>query len=68
MKFEEAIVYLLANFWPRDADRVVRPRDQRSWPLYPRGQDAGDKKQVYTVIISYPDTFVKAEGLIRLMI
>lgn len=63
MKLEEAIVYLLASSG-HDMNTEQIARD-----LYTRWDEAPvTDKQVYAVIMSHPDTFVKSEGRIRLMI
>ena len=68
MKLEEAIVYLLAK-----SDHGMRTeqiaREINSRGLYTRwDKEPVTGKQVYAVVMSHPDTFVKSEGLIRLMI
>lgn len=68
MKVEEAIVYLLAS-----SGRGMRT-EQLAREINARGLCAGTyrgpvtDKQVYAVIMAHPDTFVKSEGRIRLMI
>lgn len=68
MKIEEAIVYCLASSGrgmrtEQISDMINRQR------LHPRkdGQSV-TSIQVYAVICSYPEIFVKAEGRIMLMI
>ena len=68
MKLEEAIVYLLAK-----SDHGMRTeqiaREINSRGLYTRwDKEPVTGKQVYAVVMAHPDTFVKSEGLIRLMI
>ena len=68
MKLEEAIVYLLASSGHgMKTAQIAREINARG--LYARrdGQPVTDK-QVYAVIMSHPETFVKSEGRIRLMI
>ena len=68
MTLPEAIVYLLASSnHGMKADVIARLINEKG--LYQRwdGQPV-DGRQVYAVVMSHPDTFVKSEGLIRLMI
>ena len=63
MKLEEAIVFLLASSGHvMKTEQIAREINER-WDLEPV-----TGKQVYAVIMSHPDTFVKSEGRIRLMI
>ena len=68
MKLEEAIVYLLASSGQgMKTEQIAREINARG--LYTRKDKAPvDGKQVYAVIMSHPDTFVKSEGRIRLLI
>lgn len=68
MKLEEAIVYLLASSGHgMRTEQIAREINARG--LYIRCDKAPiTDKQVYAVIISHPDTFVKSEGRIRLLI
>ncbi len=68
MKLEEAIVYLLANSGHgMKIEQIAREINARR--LYTRwDKEPVNEKQVYAVIMSHPDTFVKSEGRIRLMI
>ena len=68
MKLEEAIVYLLASSGRgMKTDRIAREINSRG--LYVRLDKAPvTGKQVYAVVMAHPDTFVKSEGLIRLLI
>lgn len=68
MKIEEAIVYLLANSGHgMKIEQITREINARG--LYTRwDKEPVNEKQVYAVIMSHPDTFVKSEGRIRLMI
>lgn len=64
MKVAEAIVYLLASsgrgMRTEHIAREINARKLCDRPI--------SDKQVYAVIMSYPDTFCKSEGRIRLMI
>lgn len=68
MKLEEAIVYLLASSGHgMKTEQIAREINARG--LYARRDKAPvTDKQVYAVIMAHPDTFVKSEGRIRLMI
>lgn len=68
MKLEEAIVYLLAKSGHgMRTEQIAREINSRG--LYKRwDKEPVTGKQVYAVVMSHPDTFVKSEGLIRLMI
>ena len=68
MKLEEAIVYLLANSGHgMKTEQIAREINARG--LYTRLDKAPvTDKQVYAVIMSHPETFVRSEGRIRLMI
>ena len=68
MQLAEAIVYLLASSGHgMKTEQIAREINSRG--LYTR-RDKGPvtDKQVYAVIMAHPDTFVKSEGRIRLMI
>jgi hypothetical protein len=68
MKLEEAIVYLLASSGHgMRTEQIAREINARG--LYTRKDKTPvTDKQVYAVIMSHPDTFIKLEGRIRLMI
>lgn len=68
MKLEEAIVYLLAKSGHgMRTEQIAREINSRG--LYVRrDKEPVTGKHVYAVIMTHPDTFVKSEGLIRLMI
>jgi hypothetical protein len=68
MKLEEAIVYLLASSGHgMRTEQIARGINERK--LYERWDKVPvTDKQVYAVIMSHPDTFVKSDGRIRLMI
>ena len=68
MKIEEAIVYILASSGHgMKTEQISREINERGlfhrWDKVPV-----DGKMVYAVIMSHPDTFVKSEGRIRLII
>ena len=67
MKLEEAIVYLLAGCGHgMRTGQIAREINEHG--LYIRRDKAPvTDKQVYAVIMSHPDTFVKSEGRIWLM-
>ena len=62
MKLEEAIVYLLAKSGHgMRAEQIARrltPGSHTRW-----NKELVTGKQVYAVVMSHPDTFVKSEGL-----
>ena len=68
MKIEEAMVYALAN-----ANRGMRTEqlaaviNDRKLHIRKDGKPVTGK-QVYAVAMAHPETFVKSDGLIRLMI
>ena len=68
MKLEEAIVYLLATSGHgMKTEQIAREINDRG--LFTRwDKKPVDGKMVYAVVMSHPDTFVKSEGRIRLMI
>ena len=68
MKLAEAIVYLLASSgYGMKTEQIAREINERK--LYERRDKAPvTDKQVYAVIMSHPNTFVKSEGRIRLLI
>ena len=68
MKIEEAIVYVLASYGRgMKTEQIVRELNARG-PYIRRDKTPVTDKQVYAVIMSHPDMFVKLEGRIRLMI
>lgn len=68
MKLEEAIVYLLASSGHgMRTEQIAREINARGLHIRQDKAPVTDK-QVYAVIMSHPDTFVKSEGRIRLMI
>ena len=68
MKIEEAILYCLAsqNRGMR-TEQIAEMINSKQLHIRKDGQ-AVTSNQVYAVICRYPDMFVKAEGMIRLMI
>lgn len=68
MKLEEAMVYVLAN-----ANRGMRTEqiaeliNRKKLHVRKDGKPV-TSTQVYAVAMAHPDTFVKSDGLIRLMI
>lgn len=68
MSLAETIVYLLASSGHgMKTEQIAREINARG--LYTRWDKVPvTDKQVYAVIMSHPDTFVKSEGRIRLMI
>ena len=68
MKIEEAIVYLLASSGHgMKTEQIAREINHRGLCARADGGPITDK-QVYAVIMKHPETFVKSEGRIRLMI
>jgi hypothetical protein len=67
MKIEEAIVYVLAerNGGMR-TEQIADVINARKLHVRRDGQPV-TSAQVYAVVMRYPDTFVKAEGRIMLM-
>ena len=68
MKIEEAILYCLAsqNRGMR-TEQIAEMINSKRLHIRKDGQ-AVTSNQVYAVICRYPEMFVKAEGMIRLMI
>ena len=68
MKIEEAIVYVLASSGHgMKTEQIAREINERG--IFTRWDKAPvDGKVVYAVVMSHPDTFVKSEGRIRLII
>ena len=68
MKLAEAIVYLLASSnQGMKTDQIAREINERGlcqrWDKEPVSE-----KQIWAVVLSHPETFVKSDGRIRLMI
>lgn len=68
MKLEEAIVYLLASSnQGMKTEHIAREINERG--LYTRwDKEPVSEKQIWAVVLSHPETFVKSDGRIRLMI
>ena len=68
MKLTEAIVYLLASSnQGMKTDQIAREINDRG--LYQRwDKEPVSEKQIWAVVLSHPETFVKSDGRIRLMI
>ena len=68
MKIEEAIIFLLASSGHgMRTEQIAQEINERK--LYERRDKAPvTDKQVYAVIMSHPNTFVKSEGRICLII
>ena len=68
MKLAEAIVYLLASSnQGMKTDQIAREINNRG--LYQRwDKEPVSEKQIWAVVLSHPETFVKSDGRIRLMI
>ena len=62
MKIEEAILYVLA-----EREQIAEIINSRRLHIRKDGKPV-TSAQVYAVVMRYPDTFVKAEGRIMLMI
>ncbi len=68
MKLEEAIVYLLATSGHgMKTEQIAREINARGLHTR-RDKTPVTDKQVYAVIMSHPETFVKSEGRICLLI
>ena len=65
MKLPEAIVYLLASSnQGMKVDRIAREINERG--LYVRwDKEPVSEKQIWAVVLSHPETFVKSDGRIR---
>ena len=68
MKLAEAIVYLLASSnQGMKTDQIAREINNRG--LYQRwDKEPVSEKHIWAVVLSHPETFVKSDGRIRLMI
>ena len=68
MKLAEAIIYLLASSnQGMKTDQIAREINERG--LYQRwDKEPVTEKQIWAVVLSHPETFVKSDGGIRLMI
>ena len=67
MKLAEAIVFLLADAGHgMKTDQIAREINERRLYVRRDGQPVSDK-QVYAIVMAHPESFVKADGRIRLM-
>ena len=68
MKIEEAIVLVLASSnHGMKIDQIAKEINEKG--LFTRwDKQPVDGRMIYAVIMSHPETFVKSDGLIRLMI
>ena len=68
MKLAEAIVYLLASSnQGMKTDQIAREINVRG--LFTRwDKEPVSEKQIWAVVLSHPETFVKSDGRIRLII
>ncbi len=68
MKIEEAILYVLAERGGgQRTEQIAEIINSRRLHIRKDGKPV-TSAQVYAVVMRYPDTFVKAEGRIMLMI
>ncbi len=68
MTLPEAIVYLLASSnHGMKTEQIARLVNEKGLCKRLDGKPV-DGRQVYACVTAHPDTFVKSEGLIRLMI
>ena len=68
MRIEEAIVYILSSSgYGMKTEKIAEEINRRQLHLRKDGNPV-TSAQVYAVVCRYPDTFVKSEGRIRLMI
>lgn len=68
MTLPEAIVYLLASAgYGMKTEQIAREVNERGLYVRRDGKPVSDK-QIYAIVMSHPETFVKADGRIRLMI
>ena len=64
MKIEEAIVFVLAS---SKTDQIAKEINEKG--LFTRwDKQPVDGRMIYAVVMFHPETFVKSDGLIRLMI
>lgn len=68
MSLPEAIVYLLASAgYGMKTEQIAREINKRGLYVRRDGKPVSDM-QIYAIVMSHPETFVKADGRIRLMI
>jgi hypothetical protein len=68
MKLEEAIVLVLATSGRGMRTEQIAAEINASGLYQRRDNQPVSSKQIYAVAMAHPDTFVKSDGLIRLMI
>ena len=68
MKIEEAIVFVLASSnYGMKTEQIAKVINEEG--LFTRwDKKPVDGRMIYAVVMSHPDTFVKSDSLIRLMI
>jgi len=68
MTLPEAIVYLLVSSnQGMKTEQIAREINERG--LYTRwDKEPVSEKQIWAVVLSHPETFVKSDGRVRLMI
>lgn len=68
MSLPEAVVYFLASAgYGMKTDQIAREINERRLYIRRDGQPVSDK-QIYATVMAHSETFVKADGRIRLMI
>ena len=68
MSLPESIVYLLASSgYGMKADQIARAINERGLHVRRDGEPVSEK-QIWAVVLSHPETFVKSDGRIRLVI
>ena len=68
MKLEEAIVLVLATSGRGMRTEQIAAEINTRGLYQRRDNQPVSSKQIYAVAMAHPDTFVKSDGLIRLMI
>lgn len=68
MKLEEAIVLVLATSGRGMRTEQIAAEINARGLYQRRDKQPVSSKQIYAVAMAHPDTFVKSDGLIRLMI
>ncbi len=68
MKLEEAIVLVLATSGRGMRTEQIAAEINARGLYQRRDNQPVSSKQIYAVAMAHPDTFVKSDGLIRLMI
>lgn len=68
MKIEKAIIYaIMSDGHGKTTDQIAALINAHGWHVRKDGQPVSSK-QVYAVIMRYPDIFTKEEGRIRVML